>query len=158
MPRETLAERSDNQIHMLSDGNIITVGAERFRCESIFQATCHWQRRLTECTTSSFRNVMKCDVVMHVIFFLANVVLSSSTTMLQEIGECMTKATDGVGSIPAVLARASFGNPSFLFPPWLSTQRMHLILFVGWTVMTHLTKFHTTENRRLPLVCFWTTS
>ena len=38
------AERSDNQIYMLSDGNIITVGAERFRCESIFQATCHWQR------------------------------------------------------------------------------------------------------------------
>ena len=41
---KSTAERSDNQIHMLSDGNIITVGAERFRCESIFQAKCHWQR------------------------------------------------------------------------------------------------------------------
>ena len=38
------AERSDNQIHMLSDGKIITVGAERFRCESVFPAKCYWQR------------------------------------------------------------------------------------------------------------------
>ena len=41
---ELTAERYDNQIHLLSDVNIITVGAERFRCESIFQAKCHWQR------------------------------------------------------------------------------------------------------------------
>ena len=40
---KSTSERSDNQIHMLSDGNI-TVGAERFRCESIFQAKCRWQR------------------------------------------------------------------------------------------------------------------
>ena len=39
------AESSDkNQTHMLSDGNIITVGAESFRCASVFPAMCHWQR------------------------------------------------------------------------------------------------------------------
>ena len=42
---KSTAERSDDQIHMLSDGNIITVRAERFRCESVFPAKCHWQRR-----------------------------------------------------------------------------------------------------------------
>ena len=26
------------------NGNIITVGAERFRCASVFPAMCHWQR------------------------------------------------------------------------------------------------------------------
>ena len=41
---KSTAERSDSQVHMLSDGNVSTVGAERFRCESIFQAKCHWQR------------------------------------------------------------------------------------------------------------------
>ena len=41
---------------------------------------------------------MKCDVDIRVNFY-ANVVLSSSTTMFQEIGECMTKETDSVGSI-----------------------------------------------------------
>ena len=38
------AERSDYQIHMLSDRNIITVGAERFRCECFFPAKRLWQR------------------------------------------------------------------------------------------------------------------
>ena len=42
---KSIAESSDKkQIHMLSDGNIITVGAERFRCASVFPAKCHWQR------------------------------------------------------------------------------------------------------------------
>ena len=39
-----------------------------------------------------------CDVDIRVNFY-ANVVLSRSTTMFQEIGECMSKATDSVGSI-----------------------------------------------------------
>ena len=41
------------------------------------------------------------------------------------------------------------------FPLWPSAQRMQLILFVGWTVMTHLMMFRKTK-RRLPLNCFWT--
>ena len=97
---------------MLSDGNIITVGAERFRCTSVFQAKCHCQRSPAECATSSVQNVMKCDVDFHVIFY-ASVVLSSSTTLFQEIGECMTKATDGVGSIHDVLSRASLSSVFF---------------------------------------------
>ena len=59
-----------------------------------------------ECTTSSFQNVNKCDAEIRVNFY-ANVVLSSSTTMLQEIGECLTKATDNVGSIHDVPSSAS---------------------------------------------------
>ena len=38
---------------------------------------------------------MKCDVDIRVNFY-ANVVLSSSTTMFQEFGECMTEDTDGI--------------------------------------------------------------
>ena len=42
---KSTAESSDKkQTHMLSDGNIIPVGAERFRCASVFPAKCHWQR------------------------------------------------------------------------------------------------------------------
>ena len=57
---------------------------------------------------------MKCDVDIRVNFY-ANVVLSSSTTMFPEIGECMTKATDGVGSINDVLSRASLSSFFFFF-------------------------------------------
>ena len=57
-----------------------------------------------------------CDVDIHMNFY-ANVVLSSSTTMFKEIGECMTKATDSVGSIHDVPSSASlfsvfFGTPA----------------------------------------------
>ena len=42
---ESTAESSDKkQAHVLSDVNIITVGAERFRCTSVLPAKCHWQR------------------------------------------------------------------------------------------------------------------
>ena len=40
---------------------------------------------------------MKCDVDFRKDLH-ANVVLSGGTTMFQEIGVCITKATDGVGS------------------------------------------------------------
>ena len=41
------------------------------------------------------------------------------------------------------------GNMSFLFPPWPSAQRMHLILFDGWTVRTHLVKFRKTKKQKV---------
>ena len=49
-----------------------------------------------------------------------------------------------------------FGNRSSFFLPWPRAQRMHLILFVVWIVITHLMKFRKTKNRRLPLGCFRT--
>ena len=50
------------------------------------------------------------------------------------------------------------GKKNFLFPPRPRAQRMPLILFVVWTVMTHLMKYRKTTNRKLPLGCFWTNS
>ena len=47
-------------------------------------------------------------------------------------------------------------NMSFFSFPLTFTLRMHLILSVGWTVMTRLMKFRKTQNKRLPLGCFWT--
>ena len=52
---------------------------------------------------------MKCDVDILVNFY-TNVVLPSSTTMFQEIGEFMTKATDSVGSIHDVPSSASLSS------------------------------------------------
>ena len=40
---KSTSESSDKkQTHMLSDGNIIPVGAERFRCTSVFPAKFNW--------------------------------------------------------------------------------------------------------------------
>ena len=56
------AESSDkNQTHMLSDGNIIAVGAEHFRCASVFQP-CVIGKETSGVHDTSFHNIMKCDV------------------------------------------------------------------------------------------------
>ena len=42
---KSIAQSSNKkQTHVLSDRNNISVGAECFRCESVFPAKCHWQR------------------------------------------------------------------------------------------------------------------
>ena len=75
---------------------------------------------------------MKCDDDIRVNFY-ADVVLSSSTTMFQEIGECMTKATGGVGSIINVLSRASSVSV-FCFFSGLLRSRCIFVIFSLVTV------------------------
>ena len=62
-------------------------------------------------------------------------VAACSTTLTQglEKSQCGTWA-----QLHSSLCSLPLGNMSFLFPPWPSTQRVHLILFVDWTAMTHL--------------------
>ena len=56
------AESSDkNQTHMLSDGNIITVGAERFPCTSVFPAS-FFGIEASRVHDTSVQNITKCDV------------------------------------------------------------------------------------------------
>ena len=87
---KSIEESSDKKhTHMLSDGNIITVGAERFRCSSVFPASFIGTQD-SGVHDTSFHNIMKCDVDIRVNLY-ANVVLSIGTTMFQEIGERMTK-------------------------------------------------------------------
>ena len=83
-----------------------------FPLREYFSSQVSLAKKPAECTTSSFQNVMKCDVDIRVNFY-TNVVLSSSTTMFQEIGECTTKATDGVGSTLDVLSRACLSSVFF---------------------------------------------
>ena len=42
--KSTAASSDKNLTYILSDGNTITVGAERSRCTSVLPAKCHWQR------------------------------------------------------------------------------------------------------------------
>ena len=64
------------------------------------------------------------------------------------VAACSTTLSRGLEQIN--MARGHNCTPVFaLSPIWM-------ILFVGWTVMTHLMTFHKTKKRRLPLVCFWT--
>ena len=81
-------------------------------------------------------------------------VAACSTTLTQGLEK---KSVRHVGTIALLsFLYLPLGNMSFLFPPWPSTQRVHLILFVDWTVMTHLLMCRKTINRKLD--CHWAAS
>ena len=81
---KSIAESSNKkQTNVCLDGNIISVGAECFRCESVFQPSIIGKEAYRIHDTS-FQNVMKCDVDIRVNLY-ANVVLPSSTTMSKRL-------------------------------------------------------------------------
>ena len=67
---------------------------------------------------------------------------SISLAARYRIAACSSTLSRGLQKIntaPGQTIALLFGK--ILFPPWPSTLRMHMILFVNWTVMTHLMKF-----------------
>ncbi|KAL7066451.1 actin family protein [Cryptosporidium serpentis] len=74
----------------LPDGNVITVGSERFRCpEALFQPNL-LGKEASGVGETTFQSIMKCDLDIRKDLY-ANVVLSGGTTMYPGLGERMTK-------------------------------------------------------------------
>merc|ERR1712154_613397 len=74
----------------LPDGNIITVGSERFRCPEVLFQPSMVGKEAAGVHDTTFQSIMKCDVDIRKDLY-ANVVLSGGTTMFAGIGERMTK-------------------------------------------------------------------
>merc|ERR1711967_87032 len=82
---------SDNEkTYELPDGNIVTVGSERFRCsEALFQPSMlGLEAEGVHATT--YNSIMKCDVDIRKDLY-ANTVLSGGTTMYSGIADRMSK-------------------------------------------------------------------
>merc|ERR1719421_243703 len=85
------AESSEKEkTYELPDGNVITVGNERFRCPEVLFQPSFIGKEASGIHDTTFQSIMKCDVDIRKDLY-ANVVLSGGTTMFQGIGERMTK-------------------------------------------------------------------
>jgi len=85
------AESSETEkTYELPDGNIITVGSERFRCPEVLFQPNLIGKESAGIHDTTFQSIMKCDVDIRKDLY-ANVVLSGGTTMFSGIGERMTK-------------------------------------------------------------------
>jgi actin-related protein/ubiquitin len=74
----------------LPDGQVITVGAERFRCpEALFKPT-FIGLEATGIHETTYKSIMKCDIDVRKDLY-ANIVLSGGTTMYEGISERLTK-------------------------------------------------------------------
>merc|ERR1712224_599254 len=85
------SESSDKErTYELPDGNIITLGNERFRCPEVLFQPSLIGKEASGIHDITFQSIMKCDVDIRRDLY-ANIVLSGGTTMFQGIGERMTK-------------------------------------------------------------------
>ena len=86
--RESGLDVKKKLCYMLSDENIITVGAERFSCTSVVPAS-FIGKEFNGVHDTSFHNILKRDAGIRKNLYV-DVVLTSGTTTFQEIGERMT--------------------------------------------------------------------
>eukprot|EP01053_Blabericola_migrator_P007598 Blabericola_migrator_1__7597@NODE_3883_length_1451_cov_2426_415462_g2403_i0_p1_GENE_NODE_3883_length_1451_cov_2426_415462_g2403_i0NODE_3883_length_1451_cov_2426_415462_g2403_i0_p1_ORF_typecomplete_len378_score71_97Actin/PF00022_19/7_9e135MreB_Mbl/PF06723_13/3_9e07Actin_micro/PF17003_5/0_18_NODE_3883_length_1451_cov_2426_415462_g2403_i02161349 len=112
------ADESDeiDKTYELPDGNIISVGRERFQCpEALFQPS-FVGREAQGIHHTTFQSIMKCDVDIRKELY-SNVVLSGGTTMFEGIGERMTKELTELA--PSTMQIKVIAPPERKFSVWI---------------------------------------
>jgi len=111
------AESSENEkTYELPDGNIITVGNERFRCPEVLFQPHFIGKEASGIHDTTFQSIMKCDVDIRKDLY-ANVVLSGGTTMFQGIGERMTKELTALA--PSTMKIKVVAPPERKYSVWI---------------------------------------
>jgi len=100
----------------LPDGNIITVGSERFRCPEVLFQPSFVGKEASGIHDTTFQSIMKCDVDIRKDLY-ANVVLSGGTTMFPGIGERMTKELTALA--PSTMKIKVVAPPERKYSVWI---------------------------------------
>ncbi|CAE7938194.1 ACT1, partial [Symbiodinium necroappetens] len=111
------SESSDKEkTYELPDGNIITVGAERFRCPEVLFQPSFVGKEASGIHDTTFQSIMKCYVDIRKDLY-SNVVLSGGTTMFQGIGERMTKELTALA--PSTMKIKVVAPPERKYSVWI---------------------------------------
>jgi len=111
------AESSDKEkTYELPDGNIITVGNERFRCPEVLFQPSLIGKEASGIHDTSFQSIMKCDVDIRKDLY-SNIVLSGGTTMFSGIGERMTKELTALA--PSTMKIKVVAPPERKYSVWI---------------------------------------
>lgn len=100
----------------LPDGNIITVGSERFRCPEVLFNPSLVGKEAHGIHDTTFQSIMKCDVDIRKDLY-SNVVLSGGTTMFPGIGERMTKELTALA--PSTMKIKVVAPPERKYSVWI---------------------------------------
>jgi len=111
------AESSEKEkTYELPDGNVITVGNERFRCPEVLFQPSFIGKEASGIHDTTFQSIMKCDVDIRKDLY-ANVVLSGGTTMFPGIGERMTKELTALA--PSTMKIKVIAPPERKYSVWI---------------------------------------
>merc|ERR1712113_1265191 len=113
-----LSKESSNKemTYQLPDGNLITLGSERFRCpEVLFQPT-FVGKEASGISDVTFQSIMKSDVDIRRELY-SNVVLSGGTTMFAGIGERMAKEITALA--PSTMKVRVVAPPERKYSVWI---------------------------------------
>jgi actin beta/gamma 1 len=111
------AESSEKEkTYELPDGNVITVGNERFRCPEVLFQPSFIGKEASGIHDTTFQSIMKCDVDIRKDLY-ANVVLSGGTTMFPGIGERVTKELTALA--PSTMKIKVVAPPERKYSVWI---------------------------------------
>jgi actin-related protein len=100
----------------LPDGNIITVGTERFRCPEVLFQPQFIGMESAGVHKLTFQSIMKCDVDIRKDLY-ANVVMSGGTTMFDKISDRLNKEL--VALAPATMQIKIVAPPERKYSVWI---------------------------------------
>merc|ERR1711982_69500 len=110
-------ESSDKEkTYELPDGNVITVGNERFRCpETLFQPS-FIGKEASGVHDTMFQTIMKCDVDIRKDLY-ENIVMSGGTTMYDGLADRLTKEITALA--PATMKVKVVAPPERKYSVWI---------------------------------------
>ena len=100
----------------LPDGNVITVGNERFRCPEVLFQPSFIGMESSGIHETTFNSISKCDIDIRKDLY-SNIVLSGGTTMFEGIAERMTKEITNLS--PASMKIKVVAPPERKYSVWI---------------------------------------
>merc|ERR1711964_140449 len=111
---ETNSELEKN--YELPDGNVITIGNERFRCGEVLFDPSFIGKEASGIHDTMFQTIMKCDVDICKDLY-ANIVMSGGTTMFQGVSERLTKEMTALA--PSTMKIKVVAPPERKYSVWI---------------------------------------